>query len=245
MIPIGVVPVVIGEFTAVRAPVVASILNVETLLGESPPVPVLVTYRNAPEGPTAIPKGLLAGKGDPGTGVSAPLALLIVKAETLPLSFPTKTNLPAGSTATPWGVPPVENGEPGTGVKAPVLVLIEKAERLPAFWLLTNKNLWTESSAMNSAPAPAAKGEPGTAERPPAVLTASAETLPEPELATNAKLAVGPWGVIMEFIPMLPHPFMMAKRVRTSADVRNRKVSLVERGTFNLKALNLIAEDFM
>src|SRR5207237_10704542 len=106
-----------------------------------------------------------------------------------------------------WRGAPGENGEPRTGVKAPVLVLIEKAERLPAFWLLTNKNLWTESSAMNSAPAPAAKGEPGTAERPPAVLTASAETLPEPELATKAKLAVGPAGVIGLSAMLPPHPF--------------------------------------
>jgi hypothetical protein len=102
-----------------------------------------------------------------------------------------------------------------------------------------------ESSAMNSAPAPAAKGEPGTVERPPVVLTASAETLPELELATNAKLAVGPWGVIMEFIPMLPHPFMKARRVRISADARNRQGNLAERGIFNLKVLNLITEDFM
>src|SRR5436305_7149392 len=101
VIPMGVVPVFNGEFTAVSAPVLASIMNVEMLLGESPPVLVLVTYKNVPEGLTVIPKGLLAANGDPGTGVSAPLELLMLKAEMLPLSFPTKTNLPAGSTATP------------------------------------------------------------------------------------------------------------------------------------------------
>ena len=97
----GVVPVFNGEFTAVSAPVLASIMNVEMLLGESPPVLVLVTYKNVPEGLTVVPKGLLAGNGDPGTGVSAPLELLMLKAEMLPLSFPTKTNLPAESTAIP------------------------------------------------------------------------------------------------------------------------------------------------
>jgi hypothetical protein len=225
----GVVPVVAGEFTAVRAPVVGSILNVEMLLGgESPPVSVLVTYRNVPEALTAIPKGLLAANGDPGTGVSAPLELLMLKTETLPLSFPTKTNLPAGSTATPWGVVPVENGEPGTGVRTPVLVLIEKAERLPAFWLLTNRNLWTESSAMNSAPAPDAKGEPVTVERPPDALTAKADTLPEPELATKAKLTVGPAGIIGLFPMFPPHPFTMSRRARMSAKTKDRMSDLAE-----------------
>ncbi len=121
---------------------------------------------------------------------------------------------------------PVRKGEPGTGVRTPVLVLIEKAERLPAFWLLANKNLWIESTARNSAPEPAAKGEPATSERPPELLMARAEILPEPEFATNAKLVVGPAG-IMEF-PMFPaHPFMNRKTViarkRTSKkDLLNR-----------------------
>ena len=45
---------------------------------------------------------------------------------------------------------------------------------------------------MNSAPAPAANGEPETEVRNPELLTANTETLPEPELLTNAKLVVGP-----------------------------------------------------
>ncbi len=97
----GVVPVFNGEFTAVSTPVLASIINVEMLLGDNPPVLVLVTYKNVPEVLTVTPKGLLAGNGEPGTGVRAPLVLLMLKAEMLPLSFAANTNLPAGSTATP------------------------------------------------------------------------------------------------------------------------------------------------
>lgn len=112
---------------------------------------------------------------------------------------------------------PVRKGDPGTGVKAPVLVLIEKAERLPEFWFVTNKNLWAESTARNSAPEPAAKGEPVTAERPPELLTAKAEMLPEPEFATKAKLVVGP-AAIMEF-PIFPvHPLIVRKNANTIAN---------------------------
>jgi hypothetical protein len=48
---------------------------------------------------------------------------------------------------------------------------------------------------MNSAPAPAANGDPFTTESPPVLLTAKAETLADPELLTKAKLVVVPGAV--------------------------------------------------
>jgi hypothetical protein len=60
------------------------------------------------------------------------------------------------------------------------------------------------------------------------VLTASAETLPEPELATKAKLAVGPAGIIGLFAMLPPHPFTMSKRARMTAKVKDRMSSFTE-----------------
>jgi hypothetical protein len=48
---------------------------------------------------------------------------------------------------------------------------------------------------MNSAPAPAVKGEPPTGDMAPFASIAKAETVPEPELLTKAKLMVCPDGV--------------------------------------------------
>ena len=61
------------------------------------------TYKNVPAGLIASPNGLATPvKGDPGTGVSVPSALLILKAEIVPLIWlPTNTNFPAESTTTP------------------------------------------------------------------------------------------------------------------------------------------------
>ena len=85
--------------------------------------------------------------------------------------------------------------------------------------MLTYRNLWTESSAINSAPAPAGKGEPGRGERTPFELTVNAETFPEPELAIKAKLVVDP-GEMVGFMPPL-HPFM-SRRENTSANVGSK-----------------------
>src|SRR6185437_2789303 len=61
---------------------------------------------------------------------------------------------------------------------------------------------------MNSAPAPAGNGEPGTAENPPVLLMANAETLPEPELLTKANAVVCP--VDINMLPIMPpHPAVM------------------------------------
>jgi hypothetical protein len=72
--------------------------------------------------------------------------------------------------------------------------------------------------AMNSAPAPDATDEE-TCERLPVGLMANADTVPDPELLTNAKLAGIP-GVIDEALLML-HPFSK-RRVATSAAMNNR-----------------------
>jgi hypothetical protein len=87
-------------------------------------------------------------------------------------------------------------------------VLTEKADKLLEVALPTKRELWTGSKAINSAPAPAAKGEPDTEERLPEVLMANAEIVPDPEFATKAKLVVGFDAVIgtaAAFIP-LPQP---------------------------------------
>ena len=72
--------------------------------------------------------------------------------------------------------------------------------------MLTKRKLWTESKAINSAPAPDANGEPETGARLPDALTVNAETVPEPELETNARLA-GACGMMLPLtIVVLPHP---------------------------------------
>ena len=113
------------------------------------------------------------------------------------------------------GREPVENGDPGTAVSMPELVLTENTDNELAPWLATKRRLWTESNAMNSAPAPAGNGEPETGVRPPEVLTVNAETVPEPELDTKARLCADAGVVIMLLLlPMLPHPLAMNRTPR-------------------------------
>ena len=71
------------------------------------------------------------GKGEPATGVSAPVAALIAKTVTVssPL-FGTRTNLLEGSTSTAHGPVPTANGEPATLVSAPVAASTENAVTL-------------------------------------------------------------------------------------------------------------------
>ena len=90
------------------------------------------TYRNRPEGSTVAAIGPRpAGKGEPGTGVKAPVLGLMMKAETLlELVLATYTNRPEGSTVTETGAVPTANGEPGTAVNTPVLALIVKPKTL-------------------------------------------------------------------------------------------------------------------
>ena len=49
---------------------------------------------------------------------------------------------------------------------------------------------------MNSAPAPEVNGEPETAEMPPALFIAKADTVPEPIFEMKAKLVVVPAGPV-------------------------------------------------
>lgn len=220
VIPLGL-EVADAEPTALRAPVELLIINVETVL----PVPEfplkLLANRSVPVGLTARPNGLLIpANGDPGTGVNAPLPLLILNTERL-LSFwlATKTKRPIGSTAIPRGVVPVGKGEPETGVSIPVPVFTENADTLLAPWLVTKSTLWTLSMAMNSAPAPDATGEE-TGERLPVELMANVETVPDPELLTNAKpAAIAGMMDIGELLFVLPQPFTKG-RVTKSAKMR-------------------------
>lgn len=75
---------------------------------------------------------------------------------------------------------------------------------------------------MNSAPAPAGNGEPGTGENPPALLMANAETVPEPELLTKANAVVCPGDINM--LPIMPpHPAaMMIAQSRAAGIITNQ-----------------------
>ena len=113
--------------------------------------------------------------------------------------------------------------------------------------MLTKRKLWTESNAMNSAPAPDANGEPETGARLPDVLTVNDETVPEPEFETKARLA-GACGMMLPLIiVVLPHPTStgrtphMAKMSRTVA----RSDRLEEEGEENVgKAIRQLQPSF-
>lgn len=107
----------------------------------------------------------------------------------------------------------------------PVAVLIEKAETVFALWLLTKSTLWTESKAMNSAPAPALNGEPESVESPPVVLMAKAETVAEPELLTKANAAV--WPGAEGGLPIMLQPTKPAKIRMSEAGTRKSKARTV------------------
>jgi hypothetical protein len=141
--------------------------------------------------------------------------------------FATKTNRPAGSTATAVGREPVANGEPATGASIPVLVFAENSETLFADWLFTNNSLCTESKAMNSAPAPAGKGEPLTGDMAPFSSIAKAETVPEPELLTKAKLMVWPEGIGEGELFIIPQP--TAKTNAVVAPIRTQTDDMFQR----------------
>ena len=71
--PLGDVPeaIVAGD---INAPVAPSIVNVDTVL-----LPLLATYKKLPLGEIVIALGVVpAAKGDPATGVSAPVPAVIV-----------------------------------------------------------------------------------------------------------------------------------------------------------------------
>jgi hypothetical protein len=75
--------------------------------------------------------------------------------------------------------------------------------------------------AMNSAPAPDATGEEAV-ERLPVELMANADTVPDPELLTKAKLAGIPGvPIVMGELLLMLHPFS-ERRGTTSATMNNR-----------------------
>jgi hypothetical protein len=76
------------------------------------------------------------------------------------------------------------------------------------------------STAINSAPAPDGNGEPETGDRLPEELMAKADTEPEPELLTKAKLDVVPDDIIILEFP-IPQPFSK-KKVARNARTKNR-----------------------
>jgi len=72
-----------------------------------------------------------AAKGEPATGVKAPVPALMAYAETLlEPEFATYANAPSGDTVTEKGFVPAAKGEPATGVNAPVPPLMVNAETL-------------------------------------------------------------------------------------------------------------------
>jgi hypothetical protein len=72
---------------------------------------------------------------------------------------------------------------------------------------------------MNSAPLPAGNGDPETGDIEPELLMAKADTIPEPELVTNAKLMAG----VAVMFAFIPHPFRSKKiKSRRSIDNTNK-----------------------
>src|SRR5260221_1001558 len=87
-----------------------------------------------------------AEKGEPATGLKAPL-VAIEKAEMLPSApLPTYRNPEVGETARLWGFAAVGNGDPAISVKIPRVGSILKTEIVDGAggatepWLSTNKN---------------------------------------------------------------------------------------------------------
>ena len=76
---------------------------------------------------------------------------------------------------------------------------------------------------MNSAPAPEAKGEPATGERLPVEPTEKAETVPDPELVTNANAVVWAGGVVIIIMRLLPGFEQLSIKIRREAKVRKVK----------------------
>jgi hypothetical protein len=76
---------------------------------------------------------------------------------------------------------------------------------------------------MNSAPLPAGNGDPETGDREPEALTANADTIPEPELVTKAKLMARVELMFALMFAFIPHPFRSKKiKSRKSIDNTNK-----------------------
>ena len=64
----------------------------------------------------------LLAKGEPGTGVNAPVVRSILNTETSAVALATTRKFPDESRAMPAGADDVEKGDPRTGVRAPLLI---------------------------------------------------------------------------------------------------------------------------
>jgi hypothetical protein len=155
-------------------------------------------------GATAMLLGLLpAVKGEPATGVSAPLVVLMVKTETLaepPLA--TFRNLPEGSTATARVPLPAAKGEPVTRVRAPLAALMVKAlTEPPPVATYTN---FPEGSTVTAKAPDELKGEPAIAVSAPLVaLMVKARTLLLSSSATYKNLPVGSTAAQVRMSPVV------------------------------------------
>ena len=80
------------------------------------------------------------------------------------------------------------------------------------------------SRAINSAPAPAVKGEPEICDRLPEELTEKADTLPDPELLTNAKLEAWLGVPIIELVLLImPHAWRIRRMNAESKKTKMEK----------------------
>src|ERR1700730_18160495 len=130
-----------------------------------PGVRLPVTKRNAPDGDTCILIGIIPrGKGDPATGVSAPVPVAMEKIETLfDPAFPTYKKFPAESMARTIGAEPegatLVRGV--TSLRAPRLEIVNKEMSFsPVF--AANKNLLDGWITMDCTAEPAVIGLPAS-----------------------------------------------------------------------------------
>src|SRR5687768_687271 len=80
-----------------------------------------------------------AGKGEPGTAVSAPLDAMVNIATASGEKRATARNWPSGETLIPSGTPPAANGEPEMEVSVPFAAMLKTVMLLEPE-LLANKN---------------------------------------------------------------------------------------------------------
>src|SRR6185503_7886871 len=110
-----------------------------------------------------------AGKGEPGTAVSAPFdAMVNIPTASFEIRA-TARNLPSGETLIPSGTAPTANGEPEMGVSVPFAAML-KTVMLFDPELLANKS-WLSGVTPSEIPEPGAppigNGDPGTRVRTP------------------------------------------------------------------------------
>src|ERR1051325_8671527 len=110
-----------------------------------------------------------AGKGEPGTAVSAPFDAMLNIPTASSETRATARNLPSGDTLIPSGIPPAANGEPEMDVSVPFAAML-KTVMLFEPELLANRN-WLLGVTPNEIPELGTplvgNGDPGTGVRAP------------------------------------------------------------------------------